>query len=71
MKTATIEILHNNETMLGSRTSGNYLVREFEDGVEMAGEFFKTIDEAESRVREYQGNCDLKNDLKGIINSTE
>ena len=45
MKTATIEILHNNETMLGSRTSGNYLVREFEDGVEMAGEFFKTMDE--------------------------
>ena len=71
MKTATIEILHDNETMLGTKTSGNYLVREFEDGVEMAGQFFNTMDEAESRVREYQGDLNLENDLKGIIDSAD
>ena len=71
MKIATIEILHDNETMLGSKTSGNYLVREFEDGVEVAGQFFNTMDEAESRVREYQGDSNLENDLKGIIGSAD
>ena len=54
MKTATIEILHEGETIFGSRTAGEYFVREYEDNEEMGGGFFKTITEAEARVREYQ-----------------
>ena len=54
MRTATIEILHEGETVFGSRTAGEYFVREYEDGEEMGGGFFKTIEEAETEVREYQ-----------------
>ena len=54
MKKATIEILEEGETIFGSRTGGNYMVREYEDGEEMGGSFFKTIEEAEVRVHEYQ-----------------
>ena len=45
-KTATIEILEEGETVLGSPTNGRYMVREFEDGEEMGGSFFKTKLEA-------------------------
>ena len=54
MKTATIEILEEGETIFGSRTNGEYFVREYEDKEEMGGSFFKTIGEAETYVREYQ-----------------
>ena len=54
MKKATIEILEEGETIFGSRTGGNYMVREYEDGEEMGGSFFKTKEEAETYVREYQ-----------------
>ena len=54
MKTATIEILNEGEKIFGSRTAGEYFVREYEDGEEMGGGFFKTIEEAEAEVREYQ-----------------
>ena len=54
MKTATIEILNEGETIFGSRTVGKYFVRRYEDGQEMGGGFFKTIEEAETEVREYQ-----------------
>ena len=54
MKTATIEILEEGETIFGSRTAGEYFVREYEDNEEMGGGFFKTMKEAEARVREYQ-----------------
>ena len=54
MKTATIEILEEGETIFGSRTNGEYFVRRFEDMEEMGGSFFKTIKEAEVSVREYQ-----------------
>ena len=54
MKTATIEILNEGETIFGSRTVGQYFVRRYEDGEEMGGGFFKTIEEAETEVREYQ-----------------
>ena len=54
MKTATIEILNEGETIFGSRTTGQYFVRRYEDGEEMGGGFFKTIEEAETEVREYQ-----------------
>ena len=30
------------------------MVREYEEGEEMGGSFFKTMEEAEARVREYQ-----------------
>ena len=54
MKKATLEILHEGETVLGSRTNGQYLVREYEAGEEMSGSFYKTLEEAEAHVREYQ-----------------
>ena len=56
MRTATIEILHEGETVFGSRTAGEYFVREYEDGEEMGGGFFKSITEAEAHVREYQND---------------
>ncbi len=54
MKKATIEILEEGETIFGSRTNGDYFVRRYEDGEEMGGGFFKTMEEAETEVREYQ-----------------
>ena len=54
MKTATIEILEEGETIFGSRTGGEYMVREYEDDEEMGGSFFKTMEEAETCVRKYQ-----------------
>ena len=54
MKTATIEILEEGETIFGSRTNGEYFVRRYEDMEEMSGSFFKTMEEAETNVREYQ-----------------
>ena len=54
MKTATIEILEEGETIFGSRTNGEFFVRRYEDGEEMGGSFFKTMEEAETCVREYQ-----------------
>ena len=56
MRTATIEILRDAETVFGSRTAGQYFVREYEDGEEMGGGFFKSITEAEARVRESQND---------------
>ena len=54
MKKAVIEILYENEPVLGSRTNGQYLVREYENEEELGGSFYKTIEEAEAHVREYQ-----------------
>ncbi len=54
MKTARSEILEEGETIFGSRTNGDYFVRRYEDGEEMGGGFFKTMEEAETEVREYQ-----------------
>ena len=54
MRTATVEILGEGEKVLGSRTSGEYMVRRFEDGVELGGEFHYTIVEAGAAVR----NCE-------------
>ena len=54
MKTATIEILNEGETIFGSRTAGEYFVRRYEDEEEMGGSFFETIEEAETNVKEYQ-----------------
>tara|TARA_Y100000296_G_C5096222_1_gene217508 strand:- start:635 stop:841 length:207 start_codon:yes stop_codon:yes gene_type:complete len=54
-KTATVEILEEDEKVLGSRTRGEYMVRRFEDGIEMGGEFFYTMAEAGKAVREWEG----------------
>ena len=54
-KTATVEILEKGELVLGSPTRGEYMVRRFEDGLEMSGEFFYTIVEAGKAVREWEG----------------
>ena len=54
-KTATVEILEKGELALGSPTRGEYMVRRFEDGLEMSGEFFYTIVEAGKAVREWEG----------------
>ena len=54
-RTATIEILNEGEKILGSPTYGSYMVRDYdEDGEEMGGSFYETMEEAESHVREYQ-----------------
>ena len=54
MKKATIEVLEPGELIFGSPTVGKYFVRRYEDGEEMGGGFFKTMEEAETEVREYQ-----------------
>ena len=54
MKTTTIETLEEGELIFGSPTTGKYFVRRYEDGEEMSGSFFKTMEEAETDVREYQ-----------------
>ena len=38
MKTATIEILEEGETIFGSRTNGEYFVREYEDNDDITEE---------------------------------
>ena len=54
MKTATIEILSEGELDFSSKTNGQYYVRRFENKESMGGSFFKTMEEAEACVREYQ-----------------
>ena len=54
MRTATVEILEKGEKVLGSRTSGEYMVRRFEDGVELGGEFHYTLVEAGAAVRNWE-----------------
>ena len=54
MKKATIEILHEGETIFGSPTAGKYFVRRYENDVEMGGGFFKTKKEALQHAREYK-----------------
>jgi hypothetical protein len=54
MRTATIEILEKDEKVLGSRTSGEYMVRRFENGIEMGGEFHYTMAEAGAAIRKWE-----------------
>ena len=54
MKKATIEILHEDETVLGSRTNGQYFVREYENDEERSGSFHKYLHDAVSHVKKYQ-----------------
>ena len=54
MKKATIEILNEDETILGSRTNGPYFVQEYEDGEVMGASFHKYLHDAVSHVKKYQ-----------------
>ena len=54
MKTATVEILEKDEKIFGSRTSGEYMVRRYEDGIEVGGEFHYTLTEAGAAVRKWE-----------------
>ena len=58
MKTATVEILEEDEKIFGSRTSGEYMVRRFEDDVEMGGEFHYTLTEAGAAVRKWENQTE-------------
>ena len=51
---ATLEILQDGEKIFGSNTGGKYFVQEFEDEQPRGGSFFKTIQEAEKYMVEYE-----------------
>ena len=53
-KRATLEILDDGEKIFGSPTDGKYFVQEFEDDEPRGGQFFKTIQEAEKHMVEYE-----------------
>ena len=53
-KRATLEILEAGEKVFGSRTGGRYWVQEFENDEPRGGQFFKTIQEAEQHMVEYE-----------------
>ena len=54
MRTTTLEILDAGEKIFGSPTGGKYFVQEFEDDEPRGGQFFKTIQEAEKHMVEYE-----------------
>ena len=43
MREATIEVLAKGEKVLGSPTIGRYMVREYNDGEETGGGFYKKM----------------------------
>ena len=51
---ATLEILDDGEKIFGSPTGGKYFVQEFENDEPRGGSFFKTIQEAEKHMVEYE-----------------
>ena len=53
VRSATVEILEEGEKVLGSPTNGQYMVRRFEDGIEMGGEFFYTLIDAQKAIMEW------------------
>tara|TARA_B100000519_G_scaffold117126_1_gene101143 strand:- start:200 stop:379 length:180 start_codon:yes stop_codon:yes gene_type:complete len=54
MITATLDVLEPEDRVFGSKTSGQYCVRLFEDGLEMSGAFFKTEQEAKDYIEEHE-----------------
>ena len=58
MKRATLEILQDGEKIFGSNTGGKYFVQEFENEEPKGGSFFKTIQEAERHMVEYENGGD-------------
>ena len=65
-KRATLEILDAGEKIFGSPTAGKYFVQEFDDDVPRGGQFFKTIQEAEKYMVEYEAGED--SDSKVLLN---
>ena len=55
---ATLEILQDGEKIFGSNTQGKYFVQEFENEEPRGGSFFKTIQEAERHMVEYENGAD-------------
>ena len=53
MREATIEVLNKGEKGLGSPTIGRYMVREYDDGEETGGGFYKTLEDADKHVANY------------------
>jgi len=58
---ATLEILQDGEKVFGSPTGGKYFVQEFENEEPRGGSFFKTIQEAEKHMVEYEAGEDFDN----------
>ena len=58
-KRATLEILDAGEKIFGSPTGGKYFVQEFENDEPRGGSFFKTIQEAEKHMVEYEAGEDF------------
>ena len=54
MKRATLEILQDGEQVFGSNTQGKYFVQVFEDDRPLGGQFFKTIQEAERLLVQFE-----------------
>ena len=54
IRRATLEILQDGEKVFGSPTGGKYFVQEFENEEPRGGSFFKTIQEAERHMVEYE-----------------
>jgi hypothetical protein len=53
MRQATIEVLEKGEHVLGTPTMGRYMVREYRDGEETGGAFYKTLEDADKHVANY------------------
>ena len=47
---ASIEVLDEGELVMGTRTNGKYMVREYENDEELGGSFHTTLDEALKKV---------------------
>ena len=54
IRRATLEILQDGEKIFGSPTGGKYFVQEFENDEPRGGSFFKTIQDAEKHMMEYE-----------------
>ena len=65
-KRATLEILDAGEKIFGSPTGGKYFVQEFENDEPRGGSFFKTIQEAEKHMVEYESGGET--DSKVLLN---
>lgn len=53
VREATIEVLNKGEMVMGTPTTGRFFVREYEDGEEVGGAFFETLEEADRHIEQY------------------
>ena len=54
MRTTKLELLDSDERVFGSKTAGQYFVREYENGEEIGGSFFLTKEEAELHIKQFE-----------------